>query len=87
MIGGILIIPIVVAIVQGLKRIGMPSKYAPWANLFFMAVGYGLVQYVGLYPQAEPWIKMVLQIVILFLAANGLYTLGEYYALQWGLKD
>lgn len=73
-IGGILLVPIIVALVEVAKSyFGLPSKFALLLNAILSVVGFALVQAVGLNPEIEPWVVTVLQALIVFLSAAGLY--------------
>lgn len=81
-VGGIALLPIIVALVEGLKRIGLPTKYAPLANAVLSVLGYGIMVVLGLdiaqglvvagMPLPE-FVGHVLTALIVFLGAAGLY--------------
>ena len=72
-IGGVLIGPIVAALIELLKAVGLPVKYAPWANIALSAVFWFLAQAYGYLPEYGTWIVAVLQVVIVILTAAGFY--------------
>jgi ABC-type Na+ efflux pump permease subunit len=72
-IGGIALGPIVVALVELVKALGLPPRYWTAAMLLFSMVAYGLVLYTGTVPEAQTWIVPVLQIIITILTALGYY--------------
>lgn len=73
---GIALVPIIVALIQLAKRVGLPHEYARWANLVLSVVGVLLVQAVDWNPEWGPTVKTVLDMLMMFLAAAGLYREG-----------
>ena len=65
----IAIVPIIVGLVQVVKGVGIPSKYAPLVSIAF---GIGLVALTGVV-----WQAFVVQGIIAGLAASGLYSGGK----------
>jgi len=49
-IGTVAVIPIVVGIIQLLKKLGMPSTWAPWVNFVLTLVGYAVSLLMLQYP-------------------------------------
>lgn len=62
-------IPVIVGLVQVIKGIGLPSKYAPIASI---ALGVGVLAIVGL-----TWQAYLIQGIIVGLSAAGLYSGGK----------
>lgn len=78
-IGGIALIPIIVALVEAAKRYaGVPSEYAPVLNGVLSVAGLLAMQYVGAHPEYEDEAVLVLQALILFLANAGLYETARF---------
>ncbi len=77
-IGGIVIGGVITALVQLLKNNGLPSQYAPWVNLvlsfIFSVVGLFITQN----PQYLTVVTVALQVLIVFLAASGVYTTATW---------
>ena len=70
LIGGIAAVPIIIGLVQLLKSIGFPAKYAG-----VLAVGLGLAASLGYtYFQAEPWYEAAVMGLAVGLSAAGLYS-------------
>ncbi len=84
-IGGIALVPVIVTIVQILKRLGLPADYAPVANGLLTVVAYLLMLWTQTAPQYESYVVLGLQILVLFLTSAGLYTTGKWAAEQAGL--
>ena len=76
-IGTVAVIPIVVGIIQLLKKLGMPSTWAPWVNFVLTLVGYAVSLLMLQYPHWEPTTTKVLTVVIMFLTAGGFYEVGD----------
>jgi len=72
-IGGIALVPIIVALVEVAKRVGMPHEYAPYLNGLLSVLGMILVQYVTQSPESEALVVLALQMIVLFLTNAGLY--------------
>lgn len=73
-IGGIALIPVIFAAVEGLKRLGVPKDIAPWVTAGLSVVGYIGVLVVTDTPGYEKPIVMGLEMLIVFLAGTGLYV-------------
>jgi hypothetical protein len=79
-IGDILLMPIIVGIVEGLKKFAnLPSRWAPVATAVLAAVGYGLMLWANINPEMVVWIQHGLKVIILALSAAGLYATGKFY--------
>ena len=76
-VGSILLAPIIVALVEVAKRVGMPSRYAPWLNGLLALLGYGLVVGVGLFPASMEPVSYGLSALIVFLTAAGIYDRAQ----------
>jgi len=78
-IGGILLVPVIVAIVELAKKVGLPSDYAPYANAALTVVGYVGMVLLGQYPEYTEIAVHALNAVILFLTAAGFYTTASHF--------
>lgn len=76
-IGGIALLPIIVALVELAKQLGMDVKYAPWLTGVLSVIGYIMVQGVNMFPQYESYVVMVLTMALVFLSTTGLYTIAK----------
>ena len=76
-IGTIALVPIVVGIIQMLKKLGLPDDYAPWANAALTVVGYMVIVYVKSNPRYEQPVEMVLNGIMVFLSAGGFYEVAS----------
>lgn len=72
-IGGIALGPIVVALVELAKALGLPRRFWPFATVAFSTAAFALVQVVGLNPDFTLYVVPVLQILIIVLTALGYY--------------
>lgn len=77
-IGGILLAPIIAALVEVVKRRGLPSHYAPWLNLALSALAGALVLAVQGKPELLSPVVLALQVLVLFLSAAGVYTTAKW---------
>ena len=76
-IGGILLAGIIVGLIQAAKKLGMPISWAPWANGVLSVGGYVLVVLVTQQPDLLAPVTLVLNAVVIFLAAAGFYDRGQ----------
>ena len=72
-IGTVALIPIIVAVIEGFKKAGLPASWAPWANAVLTVVGYIVVLLLEKYPGYEPTAIMAVTMLGIFLAAGGFY--------------
>lgn len=73
LIFGVSAIIVVPLFVQGLKLLGMPDSFAPWATLI-TAVALAIVaQLVIVFPAIEPWLRSLFMGIMVFLGGTGLY--------------
>lgn len=72
-IGGVLLGPVIVALVELCKKFGVSDEYAPWATGVLAVLGFALMQFVIVKPEHEPIVVLALGALILFLEATGLY--------------
>lgn len=69
------IVPVIVALVQGAKEMGLPGKYASIAS---MAFGIALVATTG----PVSWSATLIQGIVAGLSASGLYSGGKAVVVQ-----
>ncbi len=77
-LGGILLAPIIAALVELAKRYGLPPDKAPFANLLLSALAGFQVLVVQNKPELLSPVALALQVLILFLAAAGVYTTSKW---------
>jgi len=73
-IEGIVLVPIIVAIIEVAKKLGLPTEYAPWLNGLLSLVGYGLMFLVLKLPETAEPVTLGLNFLITFLGAAGFYN-------------
>lgn len=76
-IGGVVLTPIIVALVEMAKALGLDVKYAPYLNGVLSLVGYGAVVLITLEPQYTSLVMYILGAFIVFLMAAGFYDRGQ----------
>ena len=88
-IGGVLIIPLVLGLVEFSKRLGVSGNWCT-IEAFVLAAAFGMVAHAvdtGMMPQAAiPWVQMVvvgLGAGIAGLSATGVYDLGKRAMGSW----
>lgn len=72
--GGIALAPVIVAVVELLKRVGLPTQYAPVANAVLSALVYVGITYVNAGTIPAGLVGYVLNTLLYFLSAYGLYS-------------
>ena len=78
-IGGILLVPIIAGILELAKRGGLETKWVPWLNVALSVTAYTLVQLVAARPEWQEPAVIILQGVMIALAAAGFYSTTRYY--------
>lgn len=76
-IGGIALLPIIVALVEVAKTIGMKTSWAPWLTGILSVIGYVLVLFTQSYPEYTSYVVSALTILTIFLGSTGLYTVAK----------
>lgn len=76
-IGSIAAMPIIVALIELAKALGLPTKYAPWLNAVLACLAYGVGLLVQAHPDWETAVTIALNMIITFLGAAGLYDIGK----------
>lgn len=69
-----LIIPLAV---QGMKGLGMPVKFAPWASLGWGLVVMVMIHVVKTYPDYTWLVTIILGTLLLGFGGSGLYDAGR----------
>ena len=77
-IGGIALAPIIVALIELAKSLGLPSKYAPFLNAALSVVAYVGVYLLGVYPGYTDWVVIALNILLIFLSGAGFNTTAKW---------
>jgi uncharacterized membrane protein YccF (DUF307 family) len=76
-IGAIALAPVIVAIIEVVKALGLPVKYAPWVSGALSVLGYALVIVVQRDPSLLEPIGYVLNALVIFLVATGFYNRAQ----------
>lgn len=76
-IGSIAIAPLIVALVQLAKGLGLPTKYAPWLNATLTVVFYAGALVLEANPQLTQPVTVALNLLVTFLTAAGIYDIGK----------
>ena len=82
-VGDIVLLPLIVAIVEGAKEVGLPTKWARLLTGLLCVGGYALMLLVQAYPEYAQYVTMVLTAGSLFFASTGLYAVGRNMAQAW----
>lgn len=72
-IGGILLVPFIIGIIEFLKSRGMPTERAPLANAILSVGFFTLMHIVAMRPEWQSVVVSALQAGFVFLSAMGLY--------------
>jgi len=76
-IGGIVLVPIIVAIVEGAKKLGLPKIYWPWLNAFLAVAFFALMTVVTQQPELLNAVTIGLNGLVIFLASAGLFDRSQ----------
>ena len=76
-IESLLLAPIIVALIQAVRMLGVPTKYAPWLNAVFSVAGYVLMIFITGQPEYLQAATIGLNGLMVFLAAAGFYDRAE----------
>ncbi len=68
---------LVVLLVQGLKALGLPDKWSPWAALVMSLMGAVAVGGLKAYPAWTPVVSAVVSGLVVWLMATGIYHAGK----------
>ncbi len=67
-------------IVEGLKRLGLPARYAIFASLA-VALGVAmLAEVISIWPQTEPAVRVLAGAVVIGFASAGVYSQGKFWS-------
>lgn len=78
-IGAIALAPVIAAIVEGAKRIGLPSRFAPLLNAILSVIAYLVVSiYVVSHPESVQLATIIVNSLVIFLGAAGVYTTAKF---------
>jgi hypothetical protein len=72
-LAGVVIAPVISAIIEALKAAGMPTRYADLANVVLSGIAIAGAYALDLYPESTPWVTLGLQVVVTILMASGFY--------------
>ena len=78
-IGGIALAPVIVALVELAKKLGLPSEYAPLANGALSVVALVVIVLLADNPEWQTLATVVVNALVLFLSGAGLYTTVKHY--------
>lgn len=73
-IGDVLLLPLIMAIVEGAKTVGMPVEWARWLTGLLAVLFYGLMMVYNAMPEYQTYITALITVIGLFLGTTGLYT-------------
>lgn len=76
-LGGIALAPVIVALIELAKRLGLPNKYAIYANAVLSVLAYVAIFYLTSHAEAMPWGIAIVKALTIFLATAGLYDVGQ----------
>jgi len=76
-VGDIDLLPLIVAIVEGAKELGMSTNLARLLTGVLSVGAYALMLFVNAYPEYAQYVVAGLTMIGLFLGATGLYAIGK----------
>jgi hypothetical protein len=72
-LAGIVIAPVISAIIEVFKAAGMPTRYADLANVVLSGTAIVGAYALDLYPESAHWVTLGLQVIVTILMASGFY--------------
>lgn len=69
-------------IVEGLKRLGLPARYATLAAVLVAGGVAGLAEAVRSWPQLTPLVRVIFGALIVGFSASGVYSQARYHLQQ-----
>lgn len=73
-LGGVALAPVIVAIIELLKRTGIvKDDWAAWVNAGLSVAAYFAVWYVGQYPESLSVASVIINALVVFLTGAGVY--------------
>lgn len=75
---GIALMPVIMALVDLLKKVGMPTAAAPYVTGILSAGFFYLTQYIEWHPELAPQVELWLNVLVIFLGASGFYAVKKY---------
>lgn len=76
-IGNVALVPLIIGIISGAKRLGMPVKFAPWLAGALGILGFAIVRFLQVYPEFIETAQYVGSGVLIFLVTSGVYQLSK----------
>ena len=76
-IEGIALAPVITAITELAKKLGLEVKYAPWLNLILAVAGFTLMMWIEQNPAASQPIAIGINALVIFLTAAGVYDRAQ----------
>ena len=76
---GVPAVVLVPLLVEGLKRLGMPSQWATPAAVVAGALVAALAEALTIWPQIAPGVRVVLAAIVLGFGASGVYSQTRTY--------
>jgi uncharacterized membrane protein YccF (DUF307 family) len=73
MLGTVALAPVIAALVQLFKALGVPKEYAPWFNAALSVLAYALIVAVERDPMLAEPVNVLLNALVIFLSAAGFY--------------
>jgi hypothetical protein len=78
LLGTVALAPIIAALVQMVKALGVPAKFAPWFNAALSVAAYALIVAVQRDPALAEPANVLLNALVIFLSAAGFYETTKF---------
>lgn len=82
LIGGVYMVPIILAIVEIAKGFGLNTRYAPWLNGGLSVAFYGATVFLKARPDLEGVATVIASGALLFLVNSGAYNVAAKPAVK-----
>jgi hypothetical protein len=80
MLGTVALAPLIAALVQVIKALGVKAEYAPWFNAALSVLAYALIVAVQRDPALAEPVNVLLNALVIFLSAAGFYETVRHAA-------
>lgn len=80
MFGAVALAPVIAALVEMCKKLGLASGYAPYVNAALSVLAYSIVVTAGRNPALVEPVTLLLNALVIFLSAAGFYETVRYAA-------
>lgn len=78
-LAGIPLIVLIPLIVEGLKKLGLPTHWTGFASIIVSVIAFLFVGLVKEWPRIDPWVTLAVAAIVVGLGANGTYSQAKLF--------